>query len=173
MTAQTESKFLVYAGQPGPCLSTQSYHTLWWSIVSFYIHREEVLWLYQEGASYIFPDRWERFIAPIPVVERGDMMSAYYRRLVGDNEEVNIAITLFVSTLSSLSLCLYTSCDLGGMEWYNLRYFDCCHLFNGEEIPVIFRLFTHHSHPVLWCVSCRRRSDVPTSGVGGSWWHQD
>ena len=51
-------------------------------------HREEVLWLYQEGASYIFPDRWERFIAPIPVVERGDMMSAYYRRLVGDNEEV-------------------------------------------------------------------------------------
>lgn len=81
-----------------------------------HLHREEVLWLYQEGASYIFPDRWERFIAPIPVVERGDMMSAYYRRLVGDNEEVNNAITLFVSMLSSLSLCLYTGSDLGGMS---------------------------------------------------------
>ena len=29
----------------------------------------------------IFPDAWERFCAPIPPAERGDMMAAYYRRL--------------------------------------------------------------------------------------------
>lgn len=63
-----------------------------------HVYREELLWLYQEGASYIFPDLWESFIEPIPVVERGDMISAYYRRLTGDNEEVKIDL-LYTSAL--------------------------------------------------------------------------
>ena len=29
----------------------------------------------------IFPDAWERFLAPIPEAERGDMIAAYYKRL--------------------------------------------------------------------------------------------
>jgi proline iminopeptidase len=53
----------------------------------FTLRREELLWLYQEGASYIYPDEWEKFVEPIPVVERGDMMSAYYRRLTGDDKQ--------------------------------------------------------------------------------------
>ena len=80
---------------------------------------------YQEGASWIFPDVWEEYLAPIPEVrnrvwrahdtsgrvaidklwsicvgyglvwglagrqvERGDLMSAYYRRLTGADEQV-------------------------------------------------------------------------------------
>lgn len=31
----------------------------------------------------IFPDAWERFVAPIPEDERHDLMGAYYRRLTG------------------------------------------------------------------------------------------
>jgi proline iminopeptidase len=42
--------------------------------------REELMWLYKEGASFLFPDKWEKFIEPIPKVERGDMLSAYHRR---------------------------------------------------------------------------------------------
>lgn len=30
---------------------------------------------------------WEKYLAPIPEVERPDMMSAYYRRLTGNDEE--------------------------------------------------------------------------------------
>ena len=32
------------------------------------IRRSEIEWLYQSGASQIFPDYWEDFIAPIPEV---------------------------------------------------------------------------------------------------------
>ena len=34
----------------------------------------------------IFPDAWERFVAPIPEDERGDLMGAYYKRLTGDDK---------------------------------------------------------------------------------------
>lgn len=49
----------------------------------FTLRRSELLWYYQEGASWLFPDKWERFLAPIPVAERGDLMAAYHRRLTG------------------------------------------------------------------------------------------
>jgi len=48
----------------------------------FTLRRAELLWYYQEGASWIFPDKWERFLAPIPPEERSDLMAAYRRRLV-------------------------------------------------------------------------------------------
>lgn len=51
----------------------------------FTLRRAELLWYYQEGASWLFPDRWERFLAPIPEAERGDLMAAYRRRLTGDD----------------------------------------------------------------------------------------
>ena len=52
----------------------------------FTLRRSELLWFYQEGASWIFPDLWEEFLAPIPQAEHGDLMGAYYRRLTGNDE---------------------------------------------------------------------------------------
>jgi proline iminopeptidase len=49
----------------------------------FLLRRSELLWFYQEGCSWIYPDLWENYVAPIPSDERGDMMEAYYRRLTG------------------------------------------------------------------------------------------
>lgn len=54
----------------------------------FMLRRAELLWFYQEGASWIFPDAWEEFLRPIPLAERGDLMSAYYRRLTSDDASV-------------------------------------------------------------------------------------
>ena len=54
----------------------------------FLLRREELTWFYQRGADAIFPDYWEDFIAPIPVGERGDLMTAYYKRLSGDDLSV-------------------------------------------------------------------------------------
>jgi proline iminopeptidase len=51
----------------------------------FLLTARELAWFYQDGASMVFPDAWERFIAPIPPAERGDMMGAYHRRLTGDD----------------------------------------------------------------------------------------
>ncbi|KTR06226.1 proline iminopeptidase [Aureimonas ureilytica] len=59
----------------------------------FLLRRFELLWYYQYGASLLFPDKWKRFIAPIPESERDDLISAYRRRLVGEDraEQVRAA----------------------------------------------------------------------------------
>jgi len=57
----------------------------------FTLRRAELLWFYQEGASWLFPDKWEGFLAPIPVEERGDLMTAYHKRLTGADRAVQIA----------------------------------------------------------------------------------
>lgn len=57
----------------------------------FMLRRAELLWFYQEGASWLFPDAWESFLEPIPLVERGDLMSAYYRRLTSDDAKTRLA----------------------------------------------------------------------------------
>jgi proline iminopeptidase len=46
----------------------------------------EIRWFYQEGASRLFPDHWQDFIAPIPEAERGDLLRAHYLRLTGTDE---------------------------------------------------------------------------------------
>ncbi|CAH1775142.1 unnamed protein product [Owenia fusiformis] len=57
----------------------------------FTARRSELLWFWQEGASNLFPDLWEKYLAPIPEVERGDLISAYYRRLTGNDEDEKLA----------------------------------------------------------------------------------
>ncbi|WP_455376118.1 prolyl aminopeptidase [Kaarinaea lacus] len=52
----------------------------------FLCRRKEIEWFYQHGASRIFPDHWEEFVSIIPEKERDNMVSAYYKRLTGDNE---------------------------------------------------------------------------------------
>ncbi|MQA96531.1 MAG: prolyl aminopeptidase [Streptosporangiales bacterium] len=47
----------------------------------FTLRPRELRWFYQEGASMVFPDLWEEYVAPIPAEERGDMITAYHRRL--------------------------------------------------------------------------------------------
>ena len=57
----------------------------------FLCGRREIHWFYQDGASRIFPDYWEDFLRPIPEAERGDLVRAYYKRLVGDDEVARMA----------------------------------------------------------------------------------
>ena len=47
----------------------------------------ELRFFYQDGASHLFPDLWEGFLAPIPEEEQGDLMAAYHRRLFGENRD--------------------------------------------------------------------------------------
>ncbi len=54
----------------------------------FLLTQRELRWFYQDGASMLFPDAWARFCAPIPLAERGDMMSAYHKRLTHPDRRV-------------------------------------------------------------------------------------
>ena len=47
----------------------------------FMLRRWELEWFYQKGCDALYPDAWETYLNAIPEAERGDMMSAYHRRL--------------------------------------------------------------------------------------------
>ncbi|KAK7953476.1 proline iminopeptidase [Apiospora saccharicola] len=49
--------------------------------------RWQLLWYYQHGANFIFPDYFEAYKNAIPEAERGDLMQAYYKRLTNDDDE--------------------------------------------------------------------------------------
>jgi proline iminopeptidase len=57
----------------------------------FLCRPEEIRWYYEEGgASWILPEKWQRYASVIPAEERGDMLGAYWRRLTSDNETVRL-----------------------------------------------------------------------------------
>ncbi|MDD9944732.1 MAG: prolyl aminopeptidase [Myxococcales bacterium] len=56
----------------------------------FTLRKREIDWFYQEGASRIFPDAWEHYLAPIPQEEREDLVSAYYKRLTSEDRSVQL-----------------------------------------------------------------------------------
>ena len=56
----------------------------------FLVRAEEVRWYYQEGASRIFPEAWEAFLAPIPDAERDDLVRAYHARLTSPDDAMRL-----------------------------------------------------------------------------------
>ncbi len=56
----------------------------------FLLRRWELDWFYQDpgGAAALYPDLWERYVAPIPAGERHDLIRAYYRRLTSTDRQV-------------------------------------------------------------------------------------
>ncbi len=56
----------------------------------FLCRKEEIEWFYQTGADRIFPDIWQEYLRPIPENERGDLVSAFYKRLTSSNEQVRL-----------------------------------------------------------------------------------
>ncbi len=52
--------------------------------------KAELDWYYQFGVSEMFPDKWERFVAPIPPEERHEMMLAYHRRLTNPDKAARL-----------------------------------------------------------------------------------
>jgi len=57
----------------------------------FMLRRWELSWFYQQGANRLFPDAWEQYLAAIPEVERGDLISAYHRRLTSSDEATRLS----------------------------------------------------------------------------------
>ena len=87
----------------------------------FTLRRAELEWYYQHGASLMFPDKWERFIAQIPEAERGDLMAAYRKRLTSDDKSVRIAAAKAWSLWEGETITLLpdpaTSAPFGGDEF--------------------------------------------------------
>ncbi|KAJ3564305.1 hypothetical protein NP233_g8381 [Leucocoprinus birnbaumii] len=50
----------------------------------------ELRFFYQDGASHLFPEAWDEYIAPVPENERDDMMKAYHKLLTSSDEATQI-----------------------------------------------------------------------------------
>jgi proline iminopeptidase len=72
----------------------------------FTLRRHELEWFYEGGASALFPDEWERFVAPIPVLERSRMIEAYHRRLSDPDPAVHVPAAVAWSQWEAATLSL-------------------------------------------------------------------
>ena len=77
----------------------------------FMLRRMELMWFYQEWASFIFPDEWEKFLEPIPESERNDLISAYYDRLTDKRKNVRLQAARAWSTWEGATLSLLPDPD--------------------------------------------------------------
>ncbi|HEX4762080.1 MAG TPA: prolyl aminopeptidase [Sphingomicrobium sp.] len=91
-------KWQVFGGSWGSTLSlayAQTYPERVTEIVLrgiFLFDQYEIDWMYTEGgASQIYPDKFEEFLAPIPEAERSDLVEAYHKRLTSDDPDVRLA----------------------------------------------------------------------------------
>jgi proline iminopeptidase len=90
-------KWVVFGGSWGSTLSlaySQTHPSRCTGLILrgiFMLRQKELSWFYQEGASYIFPDAWEEYVKPIPIAERGDMITAYYKRLTSPDLQIQLA----------------------------------------------------------------------------------
>ncbi|VVT15752.1 prolyl aminopeptidase [Rhizobium sp. EC-SD404] len=90
-------KWLVFGGSWGSTLAlayaeTHPEHVSELVLRGIYtLTKAEMDWYYRFGVSEMFPDKWERFVEPIPEAERGDMLNAYRKRLTSDDAATRLA----------------------------------------------------------------------------------
>lgn len=108
-------KWLVFGGSWGSSLAlaySQSYSQRCTGLILrgiFTLRKKELDWFYQEGASYIFPDFWQDFLAPIPLEERNNLMFAYYQRLTSVDRTVRLQYAKAWSIWEGITSKLYPS----------------------------------------------------------------
>ncbi len=105
-------RWIVFGGSWGSTLSLAYAQTHPDRVVAlvlrgiFLVRPHEIRWFYQEGANFIYPDAWEGYLQPIPPAERGDLVAAYRRRLIGDDadarREAAVAWSVWEATTSRL-----------------------------------------------------------------------
>lgn len=102
----------------------------------FLLRKKEIDWFYQEGASYIFPDAWDKYLAPIPMDERNDLVRAFYKRLTSDDKktrsEASKAWSVWEGSTSKLFLDPTFVERFGGDEFADAFARIECHYFMNK-----------------------------------------
>ncbi|RFC62075.1 prolyl aminopeptidase [Fulvimarina endophytica] len=78
----------------------------------YLVTKADLDWSYRFGVSEMFPEEFERFQAPIPEAERGDMIAAYRARLTGADEAEKLACAKAWSTWEARTIKLLPSDEL-------------------------------------------------------------
>ncbi|KCZ60894.1 prolyl aminopeptidase [Hyphomonas chukchiensis] len=91
----------------------------------YLLTKAEMDWYYQFGVSEMFPEKWERFLAPIQEAERGNMMAAYRKRLTSDDKAVQIEAALAWSQWEGQTITLLpepSTSDVFGEDEFALAF---------------------------------------------------
>ncbi len=106
----------------------------------FLTRKKELQWFYQYGASEIFPDFWERYRDEIPEDERGDFMTAYYKRLTGGDKQTQLSAARAWSVWEGSTSKLFPDKNLmdhweGEEEALALARIECHYFMNNSFFP--------------------------------------
>ena len=106
----------------------------------FLTRPKELYWFYQHGASEIFPDFWEQYRDAIPEEERDDFMSAYHKRLTGDDEKTRLDAAQAWSVWEGATSKLYPDKNLMDhfsepQEALALARIECHYFVNNSFFP--------------------------------------
>ena len=131
------NNWLVFGGSWGSTLSLAYSQTYPKSVSEmvlrgiFMLRKKELDWFYQEGASNIFPEAWEKFLEPIDIDQRNNLMAAYHKIFKSDDEEKKLSAAIAWSrwegSTSSLS--------------YNP---DMANSFSDPKFALAFALIENH-----------------------------
>ncbi|AJI74117.1 prolyl aminopeptidase [Francisella philomiragia subsp. philomiragia ATCC 25015] len=135
-------KWMLFGGSWGSTLGlayAQAYPDVVTELVlrGIFLGREkELSWLYQHGASMVFPDMWEKYIEPIPVEQRKDFISAYHSILTGDDEKLKQKAAIAWSVWEASASKLFVdkkSIDRYGEDKFSLAFARIeCHYFKNK-----------------------------------------
>ncbi len=88
----------------------------------FLLRDQEIRWFYQYGASELFPDVWQDYLAPIPVAERDDLLMAYHRRLFDPDPAVHVPAAIAWSAWEMATVRLHPQQDAVRMAQQNVAF---------------------------------------------------
>lgn len=100
--------------------------------------RGAVDWFYKFGVSEIFPDEWDRFLAPIAVADRGDLVAAYNRLLTGNDRAAQLEAAKAWSIWEAATITLLPDPSLAAV-------------WGGDEFAIaIARIENHYFQHDCW-----------------------
>lgn len=93
---------------------------------------EDIKWLYQEGASYFFPDKFESFKNLLPEEKRDDIVAGYYEIFMSDDEDLKKKAAVEWSNWESGIVNLYPKeqDDNYNKEKMSLSFFECYYFYH-------------------------------------------
>ncbi|WP_426702421.1 prolyl aminopeptidase [Rhodanobacter sp. Col0626] len=102
----------------------------------FMLRRAELEWFYQKGCDALYPDAWETYLHAIPEVERGDLMSAYHRRLTSTDAKTRTAAARAWSVWEGATSFLWqdkSHIESSGEDEFALAFarIECHYFVNG------------------------------------------
>ncbi len=111
-------KWMVFGGSWGSTLSiayAETFPTRVTELVLrgiFLLRRSEIDWYYNGGAGNIFPERWDKFLEPVPEAQRGeDLVAVYHQLLHSEDPDVAARAAIAWSAWEGSTSYLYPQAD--------------------------------------------------------------